>query len=431
MYPPFVYYTETTAEKANARKDPRYYSDDSPVFIDGTEPLLLVEFCQRRNCTIEAYFDEINLWGDVTENRTGTGVLGAVATRQADFAVCAIYHWSHPYRFATYTGEISRSGVTVLVTKPVAVAPWRTPFMPFSDDLWKVVGMAFFAGVVAVLLIERGRAYIKGAIGGQRMNISDSLLSMIGLYVAQNVFIRRDLIACTILFISLLFAGFMVGNLYGARLDEIMTIPQFEHAIETGQDLADSGLTFVGNDLAWMFTLRSSPQAHVQKLVRHYKVVDDNYMVQHRDMRDVGYIAEKTEFGHVSPVDFLDVQSADNYQLLKEDLAWQYCTAIVSKTCPFKHSFNELLMEIRQSGIQYYWESLVVNRYLGMAIQQKILKVDPLETCEDAVILQVSQFVGAFLILGFGYFGAVVIFVLEYVFVLTKKQISLCLKSCT
>lgn len=78
MYPPFVYYAETvsfywkinisldidrshlqTPEKANARKDPRYYTDNNPVFIDGTEPLLLVEFCQRKNCTIDAYFGKI------------------------------------------------------------------------------------------------------------------------------------------------------------------------------------------------------------------------------------------------------------------------------------------------------------------------------------------------------------------------------------
>lgn len=102
-----------------------------------------------------------------------------------------------------------------------------------------------------------------------------------------------------------------------------------------------------------------SKQAYVQKIVRQYKVVDDAYMVQHRNMRDIGYVAEKTEFGHVGPVDFLDVQSSDNYQLLKEDLAWQYCTAVVTKTCPFKHSFNDLLINIRQSGIQYYWETMV------------------------------------------------------------------------
>ncbi|XP_062556994.1 uncharacterized protein LOC134221837 [Armigeres subalbatus] len=414
LYPPFVYYAETTAEKANARKDPRYYSDNNPVYIDGTEPLLLVEFCQRSNCTIDAYFDETYLWGDITENRTATGVLGAVATRQADFAVSAIYYWPHPYRFATYTGDISRSGLTVLVPKPQTVAPWRTPFLSFSKSLWMAVGVAFCAGVGAVWLIEKGRTHIKGTSAGQPKNISDSILTMIGFYMEQSAFINRDLISCVFLFIALLFAGFMVGNLYGAGLAGIMTIPQFEAAIETGHDLADVGLTFVGNDWAWMFALRPSPQAYVQKIVRHYKVVDDTYMVQHRNMRDIGYVAEKTEFGHVGPVDFLDVQSSDNYQLLKEDLAWQYCTAVVTKTCPFKHSFNNLLMNIRQSGIQYYWETTVVNRYLSMAIQQKILEPD-LSGSQDPVILTVSHFLGAFMILTFGCSSAAIVFMLEYI----------------
>nr|XP_029730976.1 glutamate receptor-like [Aedes albopictus] len=413
MYPPFVYYAETTPEKANARKDPRYYTDNNPVFIDGTEPLLLVEFCQRKNCTIDAYFDETYLWGDVTENRTANGVLGAVATRQADFAVSAIYYWPHPYRFATYTGDISRSGLTVLVPKPSAVAPWRTPFLSFSKHLWIAVGVAFCAGVTAVWLLDKGRSHIKDSAAGKRMSLSDALLSMIGFYMEQTVFMRRDLVACVFLSTSLLFAGFMVGNLYGAGLAGVMTIPQFEAAIETGRDLAKKGLTFVGNDWAWMFALRPSPLAYVQKIVRQYKVVDDAFMVQHRNMRDIGYVAEKTEFGHVGPVDFLDVQSSDNYQLLKEDLAWQYCTAVVTKTCPFKHSFNDLLINIRQSGIQYYWETMVVNRYLSMAIQQKILESDLQETSQDAVILTVSHFIGAFLVLGFGFACAVTVFILE------------------
>lgn len=99
------------------------------------------------------------------------------------------------------------------------------------------------------------------------MSLSDALLSMIGFYMEQTVFMRRDLVACVFLSTSLLFAGFMVGNLYGAGLAGVMTIPQFEAAIETGRDLAKKGLTFVGNDWAWMFALRPSPLVRIEKLL--------------------------------------------------------------------------------------------------------------------------------------------------------------------
>lgn len=123
------------------------------------------------------------------------------------------------------------------------------------------VAVAFAVGVCSVWLIEKGRSHIVGsAAGGHPKSLSDSLLTMIGFYMEQNAFMRNDLMACVFLFGALLFAGFMVGNLYGAGLAGIMTIPQFEKAIETRHDLADTGLTFVGNDLAWMFALMPSPQ---------------------------------------------------------------------------------------------------------------------------------------------------------------------------
>ncbi|EAT48974.1 AAEL000089-PA [Aedes aegypti] len=420
MYPPFTYYAETTPENANARKDPRYYEDDTPIFIDGTEPRLLVEFCQRKNCTIDAYFDEVGLWGGVSENRTGTGILGAVATRRADFAVAANYYWLGPYRFATYSEVISRSGLIVLVPKPNIVAPWRTPFLSFSKSLWMAVAVAFSVGVCAVWLIEKGRSHIVGSSRGHPKSLSDSFLTMIGFYMEQNAFMRNDLMACVFLFSALLFAGFMVGNLYGAGLAGIMTIPQFERAIETRHDLADRGLIFVGNDLAWMFALMPSPQAYIQKIVRHFKVVDDEYMIQHRNIHDVGYIGERTQFGHFGPVDYLDVESSKHFQLLKEDLSYQYCVVILTKTCPFKQSFNDLMITIRQSGIQYFWETLVANRYLSVTIQQNLLGSGPSDN--DAVVLGVSHFLGAFLILSIGCSFASIVFCLECVYVKLKKS---------
>lgn len=74
-YLPFTYYSETvcyrhidgvyaliifvfffqTPEQANARYDKDYSEEDIPVQLDGHESLILVEFCQRHNCSIEAY----------------------------------------------------------------------------------------------------------------------------------------------------------------------------------------------------------------------------------------------------------------------------------------------------------------------------------------------------------------------------------------
>lgn len=63
-----------------------------------------------------------------------------------------------------------------------------------------------------------------------------------------------------------------------------------------------------------------------------------------------------------------------------------------------------------------------MNRYLSMAIQQKILESDLQETSQDAVILTVSHFIGAFLVLGFGFACAVTVFILENVYAVMQKR---------
>ncbi|XP_055543538.1 uncharacterized protein LOC129729084 [Wyeomyia smithii] len=423
MYPPFSYYEISTQEKTNARYDPQFNdTDDTPLFVDGTEPRLLLEFCRRFNCTIETYFDEAASWGEVYENHTGTGVLGAVATRKADFGVSAIYHWPEPYKYATYTVPISRSGVTALVPKPLTLPPWRTPFLSFSKHLWVAVALTFVAGVLAVWMLAKGRRRTFNIPEQEATSFSDSVLTMIGFYMEQNAPLRNDSLSSAILFTSLLFTGFMVGNMYGAGLAGIMTIPQYEPSIDTPYDLASSGLLWGGTCLDWLFAVLDAEQVHLKTILSNYRIVDTEYLVQHRNTRDFGYVGERSEFGHFSPIDYLDGESSQMTQLLKDDLFWQSCTAIVTKTCPFKQTFNDMLMIIRQSGIQYFWEIQVVNMYMNSTHEQNILNARQSSSGSDATVLTTSHLMGAFLILAVGLSSSATIFFVECLYTKYRSQ---------
>lgn len=76
----------------------------------------------------------------------------------------------------------------------------------------------------------------------------------------QSARMRTDMISCVLLFTSLLFAGFMVGNTYGGGLAGIMTIPQFEKPIDTTMDLAETGIMWGATALSWIFSIMSAPQ---------------------------------------------------------------------------------------------------------------------------------------------------------------------------
>ncbi|XP_055546486.1 glutamate receptor-like [Wyeomyia smithii] len=373
MYPPYVYYSELTdPEQANARYDPKYKQDDLPLFLDGTEVMLLLEFCRKHNCTIEASFDEVSLWGEVFDNHTGTGLLGAVVERRADIAMAAIYFWRQPYKFAAYVLPISRSGITVLVPKPRMLAPWRTPFLSFSGYLWIAVFIAFCVGALAVWLIEKVRYQILRPSNETPITISDAMLTMIGFYMEQSARMRTDMASCVCLFTSLLFAGFMVGNSYGGGLAGVMTLPQYEKPIDTTRDLAASGMLFAGGALSWIFSMLQSPQPYMQTLVKNYRIRNDDYLSMHTKTLDLGFVGERTEFSHFVPSDFVDNEASTKLQLLKDDLYWESVTAIVTKTSPFRHALDDLIMQVKQSGIQHYWELSMANRYLHTTSQRNI-----------------------------------------------------------
>ncbi|XP_065072620.1 glutamate receptor-like [Ochlerotatus camptorhynchus] len=411
MYPPYSYYEETVPEKANARYVASF-KEDIPLFLDGTEVSLIVEFCRKYNCNVEATFDEIFQWGEVYDNHTGNGLVGSVVERRADIAVAAIYYWLEPYKFATYTQPISRSGVTVLVPKPRILPPWRTPFLSFTLSLWTAVLVAFCVGILAVWLIEKVRLSILQP-DELPVTFSDSALMMIGFYMGQSARMQTDLMSCILLFTSLLFAGFMVGNSYGGGLAGIMTIPQYEKSIDTTVDLANSGMMWGATALPWIFAILAAPQPHMKKLVTSYRVVSDKFLNEHAKTHDMGFGGERTEFQHFVPADFVDSEASTMLQLLKDDLYWGSVAAMVTKTCPFKQKFNDLIMQVKQSGIQKYWELQAANRYLHGTIQLNILNARSAGSEDGAVKLTISHFLGAYMILAVGLGTASLIFLLE------------------
>lgn len=97
-------------------------------------------------------------------------------------------------------------------------------------------------------------------------------------------------------------------------------------------------------------------QPHVQTLVKNYRIVDEDYLVDHSKTHDVGFCVEQSEYGHFVPSSFVDVEASTMLQKLKDNLYWETVAALVTKTCPFKQPFNDLIMKVKQTGVQHYWE---------------------------------------------------------------------------
>lgn len=63
------------------------------IFIDGTEPPVLFEYCAIFNCELDIWYEEDGDWGEVYENGTGIGIFGAIAERTVDITISGVGIW--------------------------------------------------------------------------------------------------------------------------------------------------------------------------------------------------------------------------------------------------------------------------------------------------------------------------------------------------
>lgn len=154
----FKYNPYTIWQEVNSTAESNANYEQQPVLsIDGTESKLFLEFCSKYNCTLDISLDEAGEWGEIFDNRTGNGIIGAVVERRADVGVGALYSWHHESIYLALSKPISRTGVTCITPKPKLLSGWLIPVLPFSLNLWIAVlstflCMSFFSLIVNFLV---------------------------------------------------------------------------------------------------------------------------------------------------------------------------------------------------------------------------------------------------------------------------------------
>ncbi|XP_049548041.1 uncharacterized protein LOC125959270 [Anopheles darlingi] len=401
-----------------------YDSDtgERSIWLDGTDLRLLVSFCDRRNCNILVFTEDEDEWGTVYANGSGNGAMGGVAERRTDLALGSICYWLGPYNFTDYTMSISGSGVTLLVPRPHMLPFWYTPFLSFSGVLWVAVLCTLFAGIGAAWYIGYFRYRLLTSCNveqqiqnvAEQLSFSDAILMVVGFFVAQSASIRTDLWSCVILFASLLLAGFMVSNCYSAGLASVMTVPQYEQSIDTVIEFAQSGLQWISPTDIVLYAISSSTEPHMKKIASSIVLVTSARTMQYARQGRFGFIIARAQYGNFAPSHFLERNTSKLYQKLLDDMYYQNCAAISTKTNPLLAHLNDYILRVQQSGILYYWGSIVGMRYQPTDVFRNIENARQHHHLGDGAIrLQIGHFIGAFFILGYGLLCAGFIFLLE------------------
>lgn len=123
--------------------------------VEGTEMRIALEWARIHNATWMVLDTPVGEWGEIFDNGTGNGVLGAVFEDRADMGFTALYLWWNEWLTLDFAVPNARSGITCLAPRPRPLDMWLTPVLPFNRAMWTAVGLAYLFSSLAGSLQSR------------------------------------------------------------------------------------------------------------------------------------------------------------------------------------------------------------------------------------------------------------------------------------
>ncbi|XP_037040297.1 uncharacterized protein LOC119077222 [Bradysia coprophila] len=419
-YPPYTGYYHVPAGTGNAN---RFGSNDSLVLrLDGQEHIALVEFCRKYNCTLTGRLDyDESLWGDSFPNHTGTGLIGALTTREANVSCAALYLWDSTYYFTQYTAILQRATITHIVPKPLPLPYWQTPILPFPVYIWGYVTGSFLIGAVMLFIINSTQNRIEEGTG--IYGLFDSVYAVFMMSIFQGVNINIKFISNIAIFTAILIYALVIGNLYVGGLASVMTITRYEQPVDSIDKLVESKFSWSSTALSWIFTLQNSDYPPHKKYVDKYTVSSIPDLLKLVQRHRTAVMLETMQYGTLTYQPFIDEPSSEYYMLMKEQAYWQGTIIMTSKTWPFMEQLNRIVFMQQESGIKYYWELTAGYRLMNYNIQRNIESNSKPPDGGEPVKLSIQHVLGALFLWIFGNSAAVIVFILEILWEYNKKRI--------
>ncbi|XP_059608153.1 uncharacterized protein LOC132255993 [Phlebotomus argentipes] len=409
-YKPYTTVQHVDAGKGNANA--MMTEEELTILIDGTECLMFLEFCSRHNCTLFISEDEEGQWGVIYENRTGNGLTGAVVERRAEASVGALYMWYYESQFLTLSKIISRTGITCIVPRPALLPGWLTPILPFSPTLWIACLASLLLGIIGLQTIAKYHKSSAVHQSDERRSFVNSVLTVMAIYVLQPIefidrrFIERTVIGC------ILVTGWLIGNIYASGLASVMTIPRFVAPIDTPEDLAASGMEWSATHDAWIFSIQSATEPLLVTLVKNFRIRSHEQLRSHSLRSDIGFSIERLQYGHFAIGDYIQEDILDDYQIMVQDIYWEYCVVMSYKTWSLLPMFDDLVLHVAESGIQKYWELLVAQRHQNIQVQLGVAQSRHHDSLGPEPLKPTHLF-GLFAVWGLGMMLATAVFLAE------------------
>ncbi|XP_039275904.1 glutamate receptor ionotropic, delta-2-like [Nilaparvata lugens] len=282
----------------------------------------------------------------------------------------------------------------------------------FLEVMFLLVVTSYHSGLASVLTLHSSQ----GNWRRRFRTVDDSMLRVIGMLVlqvptAKGIRPPPTALRYVITFLEVMFL--LVVTSYHSGLASVLTLHRHEAAIETVQDLVDSGLEWGATHDAWIFSILLSPEQRTKTLVERFKVLSEKKLNERTQTRNFAFSLERLQGGYFAIGDYITEESMNHLQLMKEDIYYEYCVYALPKGSPYKEPLDKLILDIQSAGLVLHWEGEVVRNYLPVKVQYGVAQSSASPTESEPIVLQLKHIHGALTILAIGLTSSTLIFITE------------------
>ncbi|XP_069668915.1 glutamate receptor ionotropic, delta-2-like [Periplaneta americana] len=330
----------------------------TPFLYDGIELRFVKEFARHLNFTFSVLTDDVGWWGEVWENETGNGMWGNVALDNAIMGFGATYAWLENYPYLDYSLPYFRSSVRCLIPKPRQLPGWMTPILPFNSVMWEAVGISLVITVVSLYMVTKGIVLLTGFSDQRFSTVADSVIRSIGLLLLQAPSEDRspEFVALRHLLAWLLVFFLLVNSIYSGGLSSVLTVPRFEHPINTVAELAKSEILWAATTEAWVYSILEATEPDLAHVTRNYRVLSEEQLLGHAFKEDMAFAVERLLGGNYAMPSYVNDKTVVNLRAMRDDLYSGHCVFNVRKASPFMESLNTLVLRMHAAGLLLYSE---------------------------------------------------------------------------
>ena len=158
----------------------------------------------------------------------------------------------------------------------------------------------------------------------------------------------------------------------------------------------------------------------ILQLLDKFKTFSKEILEQRAVQQDFSFSIERLPYGHFAIGEYITETTVDNYHIMQNDIYFEYCVAMSTKTWPLLSQLDELILQITESGIQQFVELDVVTRNSNNKIQKSVAHSRHKESV-GPIKLTPSHLIGPYILLAIGIILSTSTFLAEMLYFKFKK----------